>query len=66
MAKQELHEQILRFPDVHELCGVSRSTTWRLEKDGKFPRRISIGPRAVGWRKSQILEWIKSRNDVSK
>jgi prophage regulatory protein len=30
----------------------------RLEKKGKFPRRIRIGPRRVGWYLAEIEAWL--------
>jgi prophage regulatory protein len=33
----------------------------RLEKLKKFPRRISVGARRVGWRLSDIEDWIAAR-----
>ena len=33
----------------------------RLEKLGKFPRRIKIGERRVGWRLSEIENWLAIR-----
>ncbi len=53
--------QILRWPQVHIITGRSRSQAWRDERAGQFPRRIRIGPNAVGWRSDQILAWVQSR-----
>lgn len=33
----------------------------RLEKQGKFPRRIQIGARRVGWLLSDVEAWLQSR-----
>jgi len=33
----------------------------RLEKQGKFPRRIPIGARRVGWRLSEIETWLAEK-----
>jgi prophage regulatory protein len=34
----------------------------RLEKVGKFPPRIKIGKRRVGWWLHEVLAWIAARN----
>ena len=34
---------------------------WRLEKEGKFPKRIQIGARRVGWYLSDIEGWLAQR-----
>ena len=33
----------------------------RLEKRGKFPKRIRIGERRVGWRLSDVEGWLAAR-----
>lgn len=33
----------------------------RLEKAGKFPKRVTIGPNRVGWVESEINQWIRDR-----
>jgi prophage regulatory protein len=33
----------------------------RLEKAGRFPKRIIIGPRRVAWRLSDIEAWLNER-----
>lgn len=33
----------------------------RLEKQGRFPKRIQIGLRRVGWRLSDIEAWLATR-----
>jgi len=53
--------RFLRMPDVVRIVRLSRSTIWRLEKRGQFPRRRIIGTRAVGWSSLDIRSWIESR-----
>jgi prophage regulatory protein len=33
----------------------------RLEKAGKFPKRIRIGERRVGWRLADVEAWLEQR-----
>ncbi|RWT79142.1 hypothetical protein DN595_12325 [Enterobacter cloacae] len=37
------------------------STRWRMEQEGKFPKRIKIGPSAVAYRLSEVQAWIKGK-----
>lgn len=53
--------KILRRKDVEEIVGLSRSTIYKLMSTGTFPRSIRLGPRAVGWRLSDIEAWIEFR-----
>jgi prophage regulatory protein len=55
-------ERIIREPAVHDITGLSRTTRWRLEREGKFPPRRRLSDNAVGWLESEIREWIASRN----
>ena len=53
--------KILRRKDVEEIVGLSRSTIYKLMSTGAFPRSFRLGPRAVGWRLSDIEAWIEFR-----
>lgn len=59
-------EKIMRLPEVRQMTGLSISTIWRKEKEGSFPKRISIGPRAVGWLLSEIGGWIEAKKQLSR
>lgn len=52
---------ILRAPEVCQKTSLSRTTIWRMERAGKFPKRVSLGQNAVGWRSDEIEDWIRSR-----
>ena len=56
---------ISRLPDAKARTGLSRSTIYKLEAEGKFPKRIKLGERAVGWRTSDIDAWIESRTSAA-
>jgi prophage regulatory protein len=49
---------ILRLPEVLARSGLSRTNVYRRVAAGTFPRPVALGPRAVGWRESDIIEWI--------
>ena len=51
ISKRELR-QIVPYTPQHIL---------RLEKRGKFPKRIQVGERRVGWLLSDVESWIASR-----
>ncbi|WP_188262663.1 helix-turn-helix transcriptional regulator [Azospirillum tabaci] len=54
--------RILRFPEVQKrIGGYTRMHVDRLEKNGKFPKRLRIGERAVGWLESDIDSWIADK-----
>jgi prophage regulatory protein len=41
---------------------VSRTTLWRLERDGHFPKRIQISANRVGWLESDVEAWMEERH----
>ena len=55
-----MHERLLRRREVEKITGMSHSSIYRLMKKGKFPRRVRIGSKAVRWRLSVIMAWLKS------
>jgi len=52
---------ILRLPIVKARTGLSRSTIYLQAAEGKFPKPLSLGARAVGWLESDIEAWLASR-----
>jgi prophage regulatory protein len=55
---------ILRLEDVKRLTGLGRTSIYKLMKDGVFPRSISLGPRAIGWRTGDIRTWLETRTSI--
>lgn len=53
--------RLLRFGEVRQRTGLSRSTIWRMERSGVFPRRIQVSVNVVAWREDQVSEWIRSK-----
>jgi len=61
----EMPDRILRTVEVGNLTGLSRTTRWRLVKNGKFPKPLELSDGTVGWRESELLEWIATRRPKS-
>ena len=57
--------KVLREPEVFALTGLSKTTRWRLERDGKFPQKRKLSAKAVGWLATEIVEWIQARTVIS-
>jgi prophage regulatory protein len=53
--------KLLRFPVVRERTGLSRSTIWRLERRGEFPKHHRIAPNVVAWSELEVSRWIEER-----
>ena len=57
-----MQNEFLRWPRVRQLTGLSRSTVWRLEKNGQFPARRKLSANSVGWSLIELQAWMQSRN----
>lgn len=53
--------EVLRLPDVCRVTGLCRSSIYQLEAEQRFPRRIKVGARSVGWIDQEIQEWLATR-----
>lgn len=54
-------EKMMRRKQLEYKIGLSRSTIYKMIKDGKFPKPVKIGVRAVAWPESAIEQWIDDR-----
>jgi prophage regulatory protein len=59
-------DRLLRFPAVRERTGLSRTTIWRMERRGEFPRHHRIAPNVVAWKEADIARWIGLRTSASR
>ena len=57
---------VLRLPQVCEITGLCRSMVYQMEAEERFPRRIKIGRRAVGWLEGEIVSWLSARIESSR
>jgi predicted DNA-binding transcriptional regulator AlpA len=53
--------RILRPAEAWRKAGISRSTGYRLEAEGKFPRRIKITAHCSGYLEEELDAWIQAR-----
>jgi len=60
------NENILRLRAVLARTGLTRSMAYALLKEGRFPKPINLGTRAVGWLESEIDGWIAERVQASR
>ena len=58
--------RILRLPAVRRRTGLSRSSIYLRISQGRFPKPISLGKRAVGWVESEVSEWLNQRIEASR
>lgn len=52
--------KIIRISELKEITGLSRTAIYKKMSEGKFPKNIKLGARAVGWLSSDVDDWITS------
>ena len=55
--KDRVNDRLMRLEEVLEMCGISRSELYRQIADGRFPRPVKVGLRAVRWWQSEVEAW---------
>lgn len=58
--------QVLRLPQVCRVTGLCRSMVYQLEAERRFPSRIKLGVRAVGWLEVEVQQWIATQVEQSR
>jgi prophage regulatory protein len=53
--------RILRRAEVEQKTGFKRAHLYTLMREGKFPKALRLGIRAVGWDSVEIDAWIAER-----
>ncbi len=53
--------RMLRMAELLELVPYSKAHLGRLERVGKFPRRIHLGSARVVWDRGEVEEWLESK-----
>ena len=56
-------DRFLGEAEVERITNLSRTTRWRLERRGLFPKRRSISPNRVAWLETEIRLWLRSKAD---
>lgn len=57
-------DRLLSWEKVEDMVGISRSTAWRLQQSGAFPKRVSVSPGRVGWWESELTAWKQARGSA--
>jgi len=57
-------QRLIRSADLAEQLGVSRTTLWRMTKDGTFPAPVRLTAGIKGWLPSEVDAWLETREAV--
>ncbi len=58
---QDANSGVVREAERFKITGISRVQWWRLEREGRVPRRLQLSVNAVGWLRHELNEWISAR-----
>ncbi len=53
--------RLIRLNEVINISGLSRATVYRFMDEGRFPKSVSLGDRAVAWVYEEVCEWINEK-----
>lgn len=55
--------RLVIFKELKEIYGIpySKVHVLRLEKDGRFPARITLSSRRVAWRAKEVAAWVEKQ-----
>ena len=53
-------DRIIRLKEVLLKTGLTRSTLYRKIASRTFPRQIMISTRCIGWRESDLNDWLRN------
>ena len=57
--------KLLRRKQVEEASGLSRSFIYQMMAEGRFPKPLKVGRRAVRWREDDIQNWLEHLQEQS-
>ena len=49
--------KLLRRKQVEEASGLSRSSIYQMMAEGRFPKPLKVGRRAVRWNEDDLKQW---------
>ncbi len=56
-----MRDRIILEKERKQMTGISRTTAWRMEQKGQFPKRRKVSDGLVGWLESELISWIENR-----
>ena len=59
-------DRCLRLPQATKMTGLPSASWWKCVKEGTAPSSISLGPRTIAWRESEIQAWIDANTYASR
>lgn len=51
---------IIPLKDLPSILGMSRTSLWKLRRQGDFPKPLMNDNKVIGWRRESIVCWLDS------
>lgn len=52
----------IRSKDLQKRLGISKTTIWRWEREGRIPKPTRLSKAVVGWPEQTIADWLASKD----
>ncbi len=56
---------LVRKAQLCKILGISRTTLWRLQTEGKLPPTVKVSSKIEGWRQSDLSEWMNTNTSAA-
>ena len=53
--------RFIRYPEVQQRTGLSKTTIWRRVRDGSFSKPVHLSHGVVAWLEDEVVAWIDAR-----
>lgn len=54
-------KRLIRLAEVISTSGLCRSEIYRLEGEGKFPKRVPLSKNTTAWDADEVQDWVRAR-----
>lgn len=58
-------DELLPMAEVKRIAGIGKSMIYRLERQGRFPKRYKPGGYASRWSRREVLDWRDRQRSAS-
>lgn len=58
--------RLIRLKEVIAKTGLSRSSIYSYISEQKFPANVPLGDRATAWVESEVDEWLKNKQSITR
>lgn len=60
-AEQPAPDRLITTRELQQRTTLSRSTLWRMARDGDIPKPVQLTPTRIAWSERAIAEWLARR-----